>query len=96
MRGDHLSQPFLRCVRPFSAGLREAAQPRVTKAPHNSSGMSLLSRPRFRPVEDHEDVIWQKAFDGAGIPLRPPDEIFPGETRPRQRHLFDEVEVEQA
>lgn len=36
---------------------------------------------------------WQsrQAFLDSGITLRPSDEIVPGETRPRQRFLLDEI-----
>lgn len=34
----------------------------------------------------------REAFFATGISLRPPDEIVPGETRPRQRFLLDEAQ----
>lgn len=53
--------------------------------------------PPYVVDEDGECLVgistWEsrEAFEAAGIPLRPPDEVVEGETRPRRRFFLDEV-----
>ena len=37
--------------------------------------------------------VSKDAFFASGITLRPPDEVIPGETRPRARYLLEEAEA---